>query len=347
MGVWYCTREEVKAALDQKETARNNVQIDDAIENGSRAVEGVMHRRFYPETATRYFDWPNSQYARPWRLWLDQHELISVSSLVAGGTSIAASNYFLEPANDGPPFTYVEINLNSTAAFKSGATHQRSIAITGVFGYRADTGPAGALSGSLTAPATSVGITNSAAVGVGTILLVESERMLVTEKSMLSTAQTIGVGLTADKANTTVAVTTGIAYAVGETILVDSERMFIVDIAGNNLTVIRAWDGTVLAAHTLGATIFAPRTLTVERGALGTTAATHADATAIAKYKIPGPVKSLAKAYAINQLMQETSGYARTAGAGENEREFNGRSIRGLETSVYRSHGRKARKGAV
>src|SRR5690606_22447868 len=57
---WYTTRETVKAALDYKETARNDAQVDRAIESASRAVEGLLHRRFYPETATRYFDWPNA-----------------------------------------------------------------------------------------------------------------------------------------------------------------------------------------------------------------------------------------------------------------------------------------------
>jgi hypothetical protein len=92
MGVWYCTREDVKSSLDSKESARNNGQVDRAIESASRAVEGLTHRRFYPETDTRYFDWPNAQYARPWRLWLDQHELVSVATLSSGGTTIAASD---------------------------------------------------------------------------------------------------------------------------------------------------------------------------------------------------------------------------------------------------------------
>lgn len=346
MGVWYTTRETVKSALDIKLTARVDSQIDDAIEQGSRMVESCLHRRFYPETATRYFNWPNGQYARPWRLWLDQHELISVTSLVSGGTTISASDYFLEPVNDGPPYSHVEIDLDSTASFGGGSTHQRDIAITGVFGYKADTSSAGALAEALDSSETGIDVTNSGIVGVGSILLVESERMLVTNKSMLDTTQDIGGNLTADKSNTTVPVTTGSDYFVNEVILVDSERMLIVDISGNNLTVIRAWDGSVLASHSSGADIYAPRTLTVQRGALGTTAASHDTATAVSKYLIPGPVASLAKAYAINQFMQETAGYAKV-GSGETERDYGGRSLKALEESVIKSHGRKARIRAV
>jgi hypothetical protein len=113
----------------------------------------------------------------------------------------------------------------------------------------------------------------------------------------------------------TIAVTTGTSYTVGEILLLDSERMLIVDIAGNNLTVKRAWDGTVLAAHT-GSTIYAPRRLTVTRGAVGTTAATHSNGAAITRHVVPGLIKELCVAEALNTLLQETGGYSRVIGTG-------------------------------
>lgn len=343
MGVWYASREDVKAALDFKETARNNGQVDRAVESASRAVEGLTHRRFYPELATRYFDWPNAQRARPWRLWLDQHELISVTALSSGGTTIAASDYFLEPANDGPPFTHIEIDLSSTASFSGGSTHQRSISITGVFGYSADTTPAGALAEALDSSETGVDVTNSAVIGVGDIVTCESERMTVTEKAMLDTTQNTGGALTASHADVTVAVTTGSSYNVGETILIDAERMLIVDISGNNLTVKRAWDGSVLATHSSGADIYAPRTLTVVRGALGTTAASHSDTTALTKHVVPSLIRQLTIAEAVSDLLNQTSGYARLVGSGDNEREISGRALRSLRDQVKATYARKAR----
>jgi len=39
MGIWYATREQVKAALDAAETARNDAQVDRAIESGARSIE--------------------------------------------------------------------------------------------------------------------------------------------------------------------------------------------------------------------------------------------------------------------------------------------------------------------
>jgi hypothetical protein len=347
MGVWYATREDVKSALDSKLTARNDAQIDRALESASRTVEGLTHRRFYPLTATRYFDWPNEQHARPWRLWLDGDEAVSVDTLVAGGTTIAASDYYLEPANDGPPYTRIEIDLSSSAGYASGASHQRAIAVTGVFGYNAESGAAGALAEALDSSETGVDVANSAAIGVGDVLLVDSERMIVTGRSMLDTGQNIGGNLTAAVNDVTVPVTTGSEYTTGETLLVDSERMLIVDVAGNNLTVKRAWDGTVLAAHTSGADIYAPRTLTVTRGALGTTAAAHDTATAVSRHIVPGPVRAYTVALALDLIQQETSGYARTVGSGDNEQEASGRALRALREEVYTRYGRKARTAAV
>jgi hypothetical protein len=344
----YCTREDVKGALDLKESARANAQIDRAIESASRSVEGLLRRKFFPQVATRYKDFPNYQRSRPWRLWLDRDEVVSVTTLVAGGTTIAATDYFLEPANSGPPYTRIEIDLASSAAFGSGSTHQRAIAITGVFGYGADEEPAGALAEALDAVETGVDVTDSAAVGVGTIIRVDSERMTVTEKSMLDTGQNLQASLTASVADVTVAVTSGSAFTVGETILIDSERMLVVDIAGNSLTVRRAWDGTVLAAHTAPtADIYAPRTLTVTRGALGTAAATHSLAAPVLRHAVPGLVRELCVAEALNTLQQEQSGYARVVGEGDTAIEVRGQGLSQIRSDALAAYGRRARSRAV
>jgi hypothetical protein len=136
--------------------------------------------------------------------------------------------------------------------------------------------------------------------------------------------------------------TTTAAPVAGETILIDSERMLVTDVAGTVLTVVRAWDGTVPATHAGGADIYAPRTLTVERGALGTTAAAHNTATAITRHVVPGLVRNLTIAEAVTILLQEQSGYARQMGQGENARTV-GVGLEGLRQDCYRTFGRKAR----
>lgn len=340
---WYCTREDVKAATDSKTTARDDAQVDRAIAAASRAVEGLTRRKFYPWTGTRRFDWPGTQGSPSWRLWLDANELITVTAVTAGGETISTADVELYP-DDGPPYTRIEIDLSSSAAWSSGDTHQDAIAITGVYGYGADEAPAGVLAEGLDASETEVDVTNSAAVGVGSILRVGTERMIVTGKAMLTTGQT-GT-LTAHNASTTLAVSDGSAFTADEVILLGGERMRVEDIAGNTLVVRRAWDGSVLAAHT-GASIYARRRLTVERGALGTTATEHLTAAAIVKHAPPGPIVELTVAEAINTIAQENSGYGRQIGSGDTAREAYARGLKDKRAEVFASYARRSRMRAV
>ena len=347
---FYATREEIKAELDVKETARSNARIDRALADATEGIHGLCHRVFYPEQATRYFDWPNSQSGTSWRLWLDASELISVTTLNSGGTTIASGDYFLEPNVYGPPYNRIEIDLGSSAAFGGGDTHQRDITVVGLFGYRNDETTVGVTAKTLNASETGIDVdaATSAAAGVGSLLRIDDERVIVRDRAQLDTGQTLGgSGLTNQNNAVTVAVQSGAAFAAGETILIDSERMLVEDIAGSNLTVRRAWDGSTIAAHSVGATIYAPRTLTVERGALGTTAAAHNSGATVYRWDPPGSIRQLCVAEALTDLLQGRSGYARTAGAGENEREVIGRGLKDLRDRVYTRFGRKARSRAV
>ncbi len=344
--VCYANREMVKAATDVAASAYVDAQVDRAIETGSDDVDGLCHRRFWPELGTRYFDWPDWwQSGTAWRLWLDDNDLITVTSLVSGGVTIAPSDYFLRrsDAKDEPPYTHIEINLATQAAFGGGTTWQRSIAVTGLWGYSAVEQPGGALAEALDAAETGVDVTDSASVGVGDLVRADAERMLVTGKTMLTTGQSLQGSVTAAQADRALAVTSGAGYAVGETLLLDSERVLVQDIAGNTLLVRRAFDGTPLAAHT-GSTIYAPRTLTVVRGYAGTTAATHSSSAAVARHVAPAAVRDLAAGYAINQRQQEQAAYARASGEGDHRTETLGRGItKGLEADCYTRYGRKAR----
>lgn len=351
MGAWYCTREDVASALDVAETARNARQLDRNIESASRSIDAQMHRVFYPTKATRTFDWPDQYRPGPsWTLWLDDQELAAATALVSGGTTISASDYFLRP-DSGPPYDRVEIDLGSSAAFSAGtSTWQQSISITGTWaGCRLDTDPAGTLNGSIDSSQTSLAVTDSAAVGVGSILLIGSEYLIVTRKSMLDTGQNLGgSGLTAVSSDVIVPVTTGTSFALDEVILIGAEQMKIVDIAGNNLIVKRAWNGTVLAAHAAAGDIYAPRTCTVERGSLGSTAASHGDTATIVTHRVPGLIHALGIAEAIVGEQRESSGYARTVNAGEaGQRAAPIRDLTDLRAQAFAAHGRQLRIRSV
>jgi hypothetical protein len=125
--------------------------------------------------------------------------------------------------------------------------------------------------------------------------------------------------------------------------------MLIDDIAGNTLIVKRGWDGTVLAAHTTGATIYAPRTLTVTRGALGTTADIARPRRPSTGGNPPAPSKQLCVAEALTTLTAEPCPVRphRPRREGSSERV----DRRGLAAAAgmytYEACGRKARTRAV
>lgn len=340
----YCTREQVKESLDIMDTARANRQIDRLMYASARSVEdGEINRYFYPTIATRYFDWPNYQHTYAWKLYLDQ-DLISATAIMSGSTALTPAQYILKPSDSGPPYTELEINLATGAAFNSGMSWQQSIGITGLWGYRAEEDAAGSfVSNITTASATTFTVTDSAIIGVGQLLRIDTERMVVTDKNLTSTGQTASI--TGSSGDTVLPVADGTAYHVGEYIVLDGETMWIVDIAGNSLIVKRAFDGSVLAAHT-GATIYARRLLTVIRGVLGTTAATHT-AGAIAKHHVPSLINQLAIAETLNGIEQERSAYARVIGSGDTIRNASGAGIKDVRTQAWQAYARKSRMRTV
>jgi hypothetical protein len=357
--VFYCTREEVMDAFDVKEAADRSAQIDSAIASASDDIDGWLNRHKHgvaPRIATRYFNWPTGDYSAPHRLWFDENELISSTTFTAGGVVLAENtDYFLEPVNSGPPYTYAEINLGGSSSFRPAATGtaQRAISVLGTWGISDDQSPAGSLAEALDASETDVDVTDASLVGVGSVLLVESERMLVTGRSALTTGQVLASGMNAAKNDQTVDVADGTQLHVGETLIVDSERMRVTDITGNNATVTRAYDGTTLAAHALGATVYALRTLTVTRGALGSTAATHSTSTAITKWAVPDLIRDLCRAEAITRLEQEFSAYGARVYSDEAERDssgtevVSGRGLTDIRKSCARRYKRKFRVRAV
>lgn len=354
--VWYASREDVQSALDINQSSYRNDQVDRAIEAGARAVDQLINRHRHgiaPRLATRYFSWPSSDFSPSYRLWLDENELISVTSLVAGGTTLTAGEYFLEPVNSGPPYSYIEINLGSTGSFSTGSTSQRAIAITGLFGHSDNSRPAGTLAEALDAVETAVDVSDSHVIGVGDVIRVDDERMIVTDKSTLDSGQNLQSAMLVSLSDRTVDVTDGTQFHVGETILIDEERMRITDITGNNLRVIRQYDGSQLAAHSGTADIFVYRTLAVERGALGTTAATHSTSAAITKWDVPSPARTLNIAEAITYIEQESSAYGRRVGSDEAERDasgtevFTGRGLNDIRRTAKVFFGRRFRKRAV
>ncbi len=307
----YCTREEVRRATELKQAAYANDRIDRAVLAATESVEGLAQRRFYPEDATRKFDWPNYQLAPPWKLYLDQHELAAQPTLVQTGSlvTIPSTQYILHPINEGPPYTRLELKQDSSAVFGYSQTPQLDIAITGTFGYWARTRPAGTLVSGITSSQTTITVSSGALSGVGDVLICGTERMVVTDARYVDTAISYSGLSSASASDRTVAVPDGSLFGISEVLRVDSEWILVEDVLGNVLTVRRGWDGSQLAAHA-NSTLWARRLLSVLRGQLGTISATHSGGDALSVSEVPGLIRELAIAEASVFLAQERGGYA-------------------------------------
>lgn len=345
MEPWYATRQQVMRALDVQPSGRTALQVDRALSSASRGIDRMCLRRFYPEVKTVTFDWPAEQLADGGRLYLDGADLISVTAITGGGTSITSS-VLLRP-DTGPPYTYLELD-NTTSAGYGGDSTQRAVSVTGLFGYRNDETTVTALNGGVTASVTTITVDSSVGLGVGSVIRIDSERMIVREMRLVDTGQDLTDALTAQNNDTSFGVADGTLFAVDEELTVDTERVRVNDVAGNTLIVDRSEAGIgALATHTIGTSIYAPRSLVVERGALGTTAAIHADNATVVRWDPPPEIQDLAVAMAIEQMSQEQAGYGRTSGSGESARAVSGDGLAGKKQAVLRGYGRRARVAAV
>lgn len=347
MGIWYITREDVMSAQDTRASAYTVARVDGAIESASRAAEEFLHRRFYPWLGVRSFDYPDqwNRYAPAWRIWLGQYDLISLTSITNGdGSSVPVGNVFLDP-QDGPPYERVDVSLGTASALASGATYQRAVAISGKWGYSDNllTGPV--LSTSPSSASTTIGVAASGVLGVGSLLLVDSERLNVTDRTWLATADT-SVSLAAQNNVVTVTVASGASYAAGERLMIDAEELLIGAVTGNTLTVRRAQNGSVLAAHT-NAPLYAPRTLSVDRGQLGTTAASHTAGATVLLWKPPSVVAELTRAYALTALQGASTGYQNSSGGQDNSNTTLYAGVTDIERRAMVAVGRQARQASI
>jgi len=334
---WYCSRDDVKQALTIKETARMNKQIDKAISAASDMIEGMLHRKFYPEIATHYFAGDDFMVTSSGTLYLYGYDIISVTSMIINGTTVNSDDYFL----DTEPMTAQEF---PDSLISIGSVDE--VIITGVFGYSSHDVLEATLVGGIDAITTSLDISDSSGIHVGHTIRIEDERLRVLEKQQLDSGETITANLDAKASATLVGVNDASDFNVDEIILIDGEKMLIVDIAGNNLIVERNYDGSILAAHTSGTVVYLPRRLKVKRAVLGTTAATHVNGSSIYRLSPPGLIKSLCIAEAMNIIGQEKSSYSRSIGSGDNLRELQGRGLNDIRKAAMTNF-RKYRGGAV
>lgn len=334
----------------------NDQAILDHLLAASRDFERQTLRRFFPVIATNDYRWPRYTPTATWSLWLED-DLLSATTITAQATGqnaspVAITHYFLEPQEHGPPYNRAEVDLSYSDVYSSGPTPQRSITVLGSWGFSNDTAVAGTLAADITTTtATTCNVSDASLIDVGDVLLIGTEALYVTGRSPLDTTATLSGNPAADVKVVTIGVSNGALVNAGETVLIDAEQMNVLSITGNNLNLPsaptgRAVNGTVLAAHTAGTHVYAPRTLTVVRGVNGTTAATHLINDAIRRYQAPANVRRAVTAQAVAAYQQELAAYGRTIGAGDMAVEFTGKAVYNLWNAAVSEYCRE-RSGVI
>ncbi len=356
MGILYATREMIWDSLEVTETARARRLVDSKLAAASRSIEGLLRRRFYPETRTVRIDWPNQSYAPPWEIEVDgDNEVIAVNSVTSGGDVISVNDVLLRRYDDvdEPPYNLIQIDLSSNAAFSGGPTWQEAIVLNVDTGYNpTDTSYVdGVLAAGINSSVKSLTINPSTEaelnVGVGSLIVVGTERMQVTNRRMADVGTNTAGTLDDSQAHQVLAVQDGTKFVVGEMIMVDAERMRVDEIAGNNLIVTRAWDGSTLAEHLSGVDIYAQRLFTVQRGVLGSSAASHTLGDSVTAHRFPDFIPELCQAETIVLIEQAAAGYARVVGSGSSQREASGPGLADIRAQAIARYGRVSRMGAI
>jgi len=235
---WYCTVDDV--ATEARATIRDlsESRLRKAIGRSSQWIDQRIGQ-FVPLTSVRTFDGNGLD-----RLILPP--ILAITTLTNDGDTITSTQYYLEPVNrhwENGPFSAVMVDPDATEL--SVWTRERSsVVITGRWGLYECSETTGQVVGNdtqISSSDTSLEVADVNRIPVGTILLIESEQLLVTQR-----------------------------------------------------------DGSA--------------SLTVKRGCSGTTAATHAQNTAISRYVVPDDVSYLALQIATLMLRKGDSGFAGKVG---------------------------------
>ncbi len=250
--------------------------------------------------------------------------VLSISQIWNDETMLTTTDYQLEPVQrmwqDGP---YIRINCGlEEAVVGYWIPKIDAIQITGTWGLFDRSAKTGAALGSTQlVSAETLTVDNGSLVCPGMVLLIGSEAQFVTGIGAVTSAvTTLSAGCTASDDILTLASTTGLN--VGEIIRVGFEQCKILDKSATQVNVVRGWNGTGKTDHATSTAVDVYRTFTVERAVNGSTAAQHASADLIWRYKVPDDVNYLARQIAALMLKKSQTGFAGRAGSAETGESF-------------------------
>lgn len=246
--------------------------------------------------------------------------LLSVSSIVNDGTTLALTDYVLNP--DGAhwlngPYSWLEVDPDASN-LSTWVDEADGVQIAGRWGLYERVASTGATVQDTTQQSDSqltLKVSDGGSVSPGMVLKLGDEQELVTGLSAPTTAVTALSGAVAIS-DEQITVDDASLVNIGETIRVNFEQMLVLDKneTTEKLSVMRGLNRTQRAAHADNDALDVYRTFTVERGVNGTTAAVHANGLAISRYTVPDDILFLTRQIAVLMMNKAKSGYAGRTG---------------------------------
>lgn len=307
---YYCTLAELLTDLGLP-----GIRDEEAAVSRIRAASDWIDRhlgQFIPVTETRSFDGKGTL-----NLWIDA--LLAITTVTDDGTALGASDYVPYPLmKHWPNGPYSRLTIDPDSARSVWTDEEDVIEIAGRWGLYEEAIATGATvqSNPLAAGGTSLVVSNGAKAGVGMVLKIESEQLLVTA-SEAPTDTTANLAEDLDNSEEEWDLSSAASINVGEILRVDFEQAKVLDKVSNTVAVKRGWNETKIVAHTTAADVYAYRTFTVKRGCNGTTDAAHVQGTAISRYIPPFDVNWLCRQIAGLMLKKAQSGFAGKVGNAE------------------------------
>lgn len=307
----FCT---VKDLLDDMESPGGDVaRMYQAILDASDVVQKEIGW-FIPVTATYKYNGAGLSK-------LFTHPLLAVTSVANDGDTLVSTDYILQPngahwANG--PYSWLEVDPDA-ANLSEWVDEEEGVEIAGRWGKFErvlSTGATVADTAQQSNSQTTLKLSNGAAAWPGMVLKIGDEQELVTGYAS-PTASVTALNGNVTAAADTITVDNGALLNVGEIIRVEFEQMYIKDVQGHNAWVIRGWNRTARVAHLDNAVVDVYRTVNVERGVNGTTAAVHANGAAISRYDPPDDIRFLTRQIATLMLNKAKGGYAGRTGSTE------------------------------
>lgn len=266
---------------------------------------------FLPVTLARSFNGKGSN-----RLFVPP--LLAISTIVNDSDTLTTLDYILKP-DDGfwpnGPFGQLLVDPDATL-LSCWFDEENGVVITGRWGKYERSADTGANVDDTTQQNSSqltLKVDNGAKVSPGMVLLIGSEQELVTGWGD-PTASITTLNGAVSATDETITLANGALVNVGEVLRVDFEQMKIKDKRTHQCSVTRSWNGTGRVSHLTATAVDVYRTVNVERGMNGTTAAVHANAVDIHRYFVPDDMQYLTKEIATLIVNKAKGGYQGQSG---------------------------------